>query len=175
MTGLHDAAVSSTLTPLMAHYGFAANVLSAREFRMLEPDDNLILLGHKKGNPWVEMFEERMNFRFVFDYAAHVGRIENRSPKAGEQPSYSVEYGKQGYCVIAYLPKPIGKGAALVAFGTDMASLGALGHLLSDEKSMAGLLGRVGAGSGPLRYFEALARTQLMMNLAPKTELIAVR
>jgi hypothetical protein len=175
MTSLQDAEVANRLGFLSQHYRLQTQVVSAREFRMLDPDINVILLGHNKGNPWMELFDERMNFHYVFDYDAHLGRIENGAPRAGEEKSYVVDFGKQGYCVLAYRPNPVGHGATVVAFGTDLSSLGAAGSVLSSEKLMSELLAHVGNGTGQIPYFEALMRTQLVWNLNPKIEFLAFR
>jgi hypothetical protein len=149
--------------------------ISARDFRMPQPD-NLILLGHKKGNPWVELFEERMNFRYEFDWSTRIGKIINTAPRKGERASYSAEYGQQGYCVVACLPKPMDEGVALLVFGSDMSSLGAGGRFVADEKSVGELYARLRVRpTDPPPYFEVLLQTKLLMNLAPGYEIIAHR
>jgi hypothetical protein len=179
LTPVQEADVIREMSPLSTRYQIPMSVVFARDFRMLPgATENLILLGHKKGNPWVELFEDRMNFRYSYfeEGPARRGTILNRSPLPGERKSYPVEYTIQGYCVIAHLPKPIGEGTALVVFGTDMSSVEAGGHVICDETSMAKLLARLGIQKkAPIPYFEVLLRTKLVVNVVPGFEIIAHR
>ena len=62
--------------------------------------DNLVLIGARKSNPWDELYDGRMNFITQFESP----RIINRAPRANEQATYD-EDGPIDYCVIAYMPK----------------------------------------------------------------------
>jgi len=178
LTPFQDADVLRNIQPLSARYGFPLEVVYARDFRMQSANGNVILLGHKRGNPWVEMFEPRMNFRY--DYLAEGtsfrGMLRNQAPQPGEQQIYPVEYGQHGYSVIAYLPKPVGEGTALLISGTDMSSIEAGGHFLVDEKAMAKLLDHLRVRKGAkVPYFEVLLRTKLLVNVASGFEIVAYR
>jgi hypothetical protein len=175
ITGMQDANVLSSLTLLLSRYQTPVTAISARDFRMPQTD-NLILLGHPKGNPWVQLFEDRLDFRYEFDWKNRKGMILNRSPKDNEAPSYTASFGNEGYCVVACLPKPSGPGAALLIFGSDMSSLEAGGRFVSDEGSVQALYRRLGVSprNAP-RYIEVLLHTNLLPNLAPGFEIIAHR
>jgi hypothetical protein len=179
LTPVQETDVVRAISPLSVRYQIPMSVVFARDFRMLpKASDNLILLGHKKGNPWVELFEDRMNFRYTYFGAGQqrTGIIVNQAPLPGEQKRYPVEYGVQGYCVIAYLPKPIGEGTALLVFGTDMSSVEAGGQMISDEGSLAHLLTRLGVREADrIPHFEVLLRTKLLVNVAPGFEFLAYR
>ena len=173
---IQDATVVRELTAVGARYQLSTAIISARDFRMLpQSSGGLVLLGHKKGNPWMELFEDRMNFRYVLTPELK-GVIANRAPLAGEQAVYGSEWVRSGHCVVAYLPKPIGEGTAVLVFGTDMSSLLAGGSVLTDEKHMAGLLARMKIGPRDhVPYFEALLRTKIVANVAPSFELVTHR
>jgi len=179
LTPFQDADVIRAILPLSMRYQIPVSVVYARDFRMQpQARGNVILLGHKRGNPWVELFEPRMNFRYdyVLDGTQRRGTLVNQSPLPGEQKTYTVEYGQQGYCVIAYLPKPIGDGTALLISGTDMSSIEAGGHLVSDESAIGKVLEHLGVRKGGrIPYFEVLLRTKLLVNTAPGFEIIAYR
>jgi len=100
------------MSPLSTRYQIPMSVVFARDFRMLPgAAENLILLGHKKGNPWVELFEDRMNFRYSYfeEGPARRGTIINRSPLPGERKTYPVADqagGKRGARVRDHRPPP---------------------------------------------------------------------
>jgi hypothetical protein len=74
------------------------------------------------------------------------------------------------------LPKPQGEGAALSITGTDMSSINAGGHFLTEEKAVARLLQflKVGARE-PVPYFEVLLKTKLLVNTEQGYEIVAYR
>ena len=175
---IQDATVARDLTALGARYQIPTTITSARDFRMPQTGPaNLVLLGHKKANPWMELFEDRMNFRYELTPAPELkGAIVNRSPKPGEPAIYGSEWVKSGHCVVAYLPKPVGQGAAVLVFGTDMSSLLAGGAVLTDEKQMSKLLALLNLRKGDrIPYFEALLRTRIVANAAPAFDFVTTR
>lgn len=163
---------------LTLRYNIPASLVSARDLR-LEPQTNgdLVLLGHPNSNPWMELFEDRMNFRF--DIAPNGKRsIINVKPQSGEIDAYTLDPypPKTGYCVIAFQPKPIGTGNALLILGTDMSSTEAGLQIISNNVSAGELLRRIGAkSSGPLPYFEVLVKVKLLQTVAPGFEFVAHR
>ena len=178
LTSLQDAETVGTIVPLSIRYRFPVAVVHAREFRMQSDAGNLILVGHRKGNPWVELFEPRMNFHYTYSFIGTEfrGVLVNRSPQPGEEPQYVVDYEKNGYALIAYLPKPLGDGTALLLSGTDMSSVEASSRFVADEASVARLLDHLRVGPRDrIPYFEILLRTSLLSNTAPRFEIIAYR
>src|SRR4051812_46173661 len=80
--------------PLSMRFRFPMTVVFARDFRAQPGYGNLILLGHKRQNPWVEHYEAKLSFRY--DYIRHGngfrGLLINEHPRAGEQSTYVAEY-----------------------------------------------------------------------------------
>jgi len=178
LTSLQDAEVVRTIVPLAVRYHFATLLVHARDFRMQAAPGNLILIGHKKGNPWIELFEPRMNFRYsyVASGAGFRAVLTNTAPQPGEDDRYVVEYEKHGYALLAHLPKPLGDGDALLISGTDMSSIAAAGRFVTNEKDLAGLLDLLDiTPEGQIPYFEVLLKTRLLVNTAPAFEVIAHR
>ena len=88
-TSLADVMFVSKIMQLTG--GFKQNVvltyarnLNIRDFKA----SNFVLVGSPRANPWVELFEPKMNF--LFDFDTKVGRpfFRNRSPRHGEQAVY---------------------------------------------------------------------------------------
>lgn len=179
LTSAQETEAVRLLAPLAARYQAPMSVVFARDFRAVPEDQsNLILLGHKKGNPWMELFESVSNFHYDYftESPVRMGVIYNRHPLPGEQDKYPVRYGVSGYCVVAHLPKPVGQGTALLIQGTDFSSVVAGGQAVSNEKTMAAMLQRLGpASGGRIPHFEILLRTRLRVNVVQGFEIIAHR
>lgn len=70
---------------------------------------NVILLGSPRANPWVELIEGKLNFRYAYDQTTHHSAFENHSPHSGEQSRFPTD-SQTSYCRIAYLPNLSGNG-----------------------------------------------------------------
>jgi hypothetical protein len=178
LTPFQDMDVLRCILPLSIRYQFPMTVVYARDFRVQPGFGNMILVGHKRENPWSEVFEPRLNFRYQYlpDGKVFKASLVNQSPQPGEKKTYSADFGRGGYSDIAYLPRPGVDGNALLIGGTDMSSIAAGGHFLSDEKSVESLLRCLGTGrKGKLPYFELLLKTELLVDTAQGTQIVAWR
>jgi len=133
------------------------HLYSARQYTpALVKQDNVILIGGRVSNPWTELFESRLNFIELSKFEGlGVTVVENRSPAAGEQPSYT-STDAVGYCVVAYLPNPDHDGKVLLLEGTSSEATEAAGDFLLSDKFSA-FLQMLHATSLP--YFEVLLKT----------------
>jgi len=133
------------------------HLYSARQYTpALVKQDNVILIGGRVSNPWTELFESRLNFIELSKFEGlGVTTVENRSPAAGEQPSYT-STDAVGYCVVAYLPNPDHDGKVMLLEGTSSEATEAAGDFLLSDKFSA-FLQMLHATSLP--YFEVLLKT----------------
>lgn len=133
------------------------HLYSARQYTpALVKQDNVILIGGRVSNPWTELFESRLNFIELSKFEGlGVTIVENRSPAAGEKPSYT-STDAVGYCVVAYLPNPDYDGKVLLLEGTSSEATEAAGDFLLSDKFSA-FLQILHATSLP--YFEVLLKT----------------
>jgi hypothetical protein len=168
LTTPQDARIARDVSLACAQRSIVPDVVAARDAQVdLGRLENLVMLGARRANPWMELFEGGLNFTYRFDDARRAASIANRSPRPGEAPEYTVEWLKSGYCVVAYVPKPRGTGSALLIFGADSYSVAAGGQLLTSEPSLADLHTRLGIGrSTRIPYFEVLLRTNVAGTLA---------
>ena len=124
---------------------------------------NVILLGSKRSNPWVEAFEQKMNFRMEYDQTSGDNRVRNLHPRPGETASYVVPGGthdpRESLAVIAYLPNAGGTGSAVILEGTGLPSTMAAGEAFVSNgfQKIAQALPMPAGSRVP--YFEALLRT----------------
>jgi hypothetical protein len=177
LTTPNEAIVVHQLAATCQRQQALCQVLSAKDLRLnLQAPENIVLLGHKRANPWQELFEGGMNFRYRFDDTHRTATIVNQAPAPDEPAIYQSDWGRQGYCVVAYMPKPGGGGHVLLIFGADLQSVEAGGHFISDESSMALFHQRLGIGlRDRVPYVEVLLHTKLQGTATASYELIAHR
>ena len=66
------------------------HLYSARDYTpALVKQDNIILIGARKSNPWVDLFAGSMNFSAEYDPIRSIDYIENKVPATGEQETYA--------------------------------------------------------------------------------------
>ena len=166
LTNMPDLRAATRLSLMAAASGGRSNIVFARDFRYApQASDNIILLSHRKANPWVALFEERMNFRYNFDPVPYRATIVNLAPRPGEDTSYPVDWGVQTYAIIAHLRKRVGEGTILLLEGTDIAAVEAGCDLLTDEARIKSLYARLGVQpSGTVPEFEVLLRAKQLRN-----------
>lgn len=138
------------LDPLNNHF----RVYNARFYMAdLIRQDNVILIGARKSNPWAEVFEDRTNF--AVNFASDGITVINRSPNPGELKTYS-QTDSVHYCVVAFLPNPEHNGVVLLIEGTNAEATEAAGDFLLSEEQLATFRKDLHATTFP--YFEALLK-----------------
>ena len=140
--------------------GKSFHLYSARDYTpALVKQDNIILIGARKSNPWVDLFAGAMNFSAEYDPERSVDYIRNKAPANGEQQVYAVDPSpsNSGYCVVAYLPNPGQAGKVLLLAGTDSAATEGAGDFLTSEDQLSRFQSMLHATSIP--YFELLLQT----------------
>ena len=138
--------------------------------------DNVILIGSRKSNPWVDLFTDQMNFRIRYDTNLDQTFVDNLHPRAGEQAEYAQPldpYASLGYGVVAYLPNPGRTANALIIEGTNSEATNAAGDFVASEDTMEQLLKRFPPGKVP--YFEVLLKTNRISGVPIHSEVIGVR
>ena len=131
------------------------HLYNSREYTpALLTKDNVILLSNPTSNPWIDLFENRLNFTEQPN-SAHESVVTNRTPAAGEQPVYTPT-DTTGYCVVAYLPKSDNTGKMLIVQGTSSEATEAGGNFLLSEDQLSDLQNKLRTTTFP--YFEVLLR-----------------
>ena len=151
-------------------------ISSARDFQIRRfKNDTVILLGSKRANPWVELAEPQMNFRFGYDRASSISFFQNARPRPGEAEIYRNDPAIS-YCDVAFLPNLSKSGNMLIISGTEMEGTEAGGEFLTTERGMESLQRVVKAqANGRLPYFEVLLKSSKIGGAAPGVEVVAWR
>ena len=143
---------------------YARNI-SIRDLR----ETNAILIGSRRSNPWVELFEGRMNFVLTRDPQSGAPVFQNKSPQAGEpatfgMPSmFDVEVSEQrqvdAYALVAMVPNPSDSGFVVIVEGLTMEGTEAAGETVVNPQWLGALLSHIGHKTGsPVQPFEALLK-----------------
>jgi hypothetical protein len=138
--------------------------------------NNVILIGGKKANPWVRLFDEKLNFTLEYDNLHSQAYVANRKPMAGEQAVYAPVMDRNAisaYSVIAYLPNPSKTGRVIILAGTDSDATGAAAEFLTSEEALRGLQEKFHTKTMP--YFEVLLKTSRLSGTSFNAEPLAFR
>ncbi len=177
-TSLADATMAGRLSVLGKQSGSKVAVRFSRHMNIREFNSgNFILVGSKRGNPWTQLFEPKLNFRFVVD-GREVG-FQNLRPNGSEPRSYMSTPGDgpyETYATLALLPNLTGNGNVLLLMGTTMEASEAAGEftLRGDFPGQVASLTGTPAG-GKLPYFELLLKIGAIAGAPSTVSVVAWR
>jgi hypothetical protein len=181
ITSMTDARAASTLTLLAGSLHDKLVFRSAKEVNgetMLT--GNFIFLGAKNSNPWVELYESRMSFRFIESGPHGTRYIDNRALRPGEQPFYAVHeptgYSGEDYATISLMPSIRNQGTTLLVQGLRREGTEAAIQFLNNETLRDSLKAKLRAANGGRlpKYFEALIQSHAVAGSATSIDCIAV-
>ncbi len=136
--------------------------------------DNVILIGSRESNPWVELYKDRMNFFVEYDPARHRSFIVNHAPAPGEQPVYEIVQDRdRDYSVVAFLPNLSEHRYTLILAGTDSQGTRAAGEFITSAEGMAAIRERMPADRFP--YFEVVLASSRLGGTTLHTSIQAFR
>jgi hypothetical protein len=180
-TSMADVDILRRLFALSGPGGSRMNVYFARDFPAESMGSaNLILLGSKRSNPWVGLYESQLNFQFENNDAADTSSVLNKAPRAGEKSRYTIAESSpspmEAYGEVAFLPNTSHTGNVLIIQGTGMQGTDAAGKLATGEDSFAQVVKLVRPGGrGPLPHFEVLLKNRIVGGTVQGFQIIAWR
>jgi hypothetical protein len=153
----------------------ALRLASARSYTPQSiKNNNVILIGSRESNPWVELYKDKLNFFVEYDPAKHLSYIVNRSPVAGEQSVYQIRNDKDhAYSVVAFIPNLSEHRYTLIIAGTDSQGTRAAGEFITSRAGIAAIRQRLPAGQYP--YFEVLLSSSRIEGTTLNTSILASR
>jgi hypothetical protein len=158
------------------------NRFDVRYARDLRPNDlkvgNIILSGSPEANPWVQLFEQDMNFVFSYDRALGKSAVVNRAPQGNEPREWdanSTDQQHHVFGVVAYLPNLSGNGDVLILEGTTIAGTESALDFVSDDSQLLPFLNQIRRADGKLPHFEVVLGTASMSGSAVKNSILAWR
>jgi hypothetical protein len=139
-------------------------------------NDNVILIGSSRSNPWSTLFEDRLNFVIDYDPGLSEMLVRNRHPQPGESSVYALPVdpnATSGYSVIDYIPNESHTADVLIVAGTTSEATEAAGDFLTSENSLQHLQDLLHVRKLP--YFEVLLKTTKLAGTPLSAEVIAYR
>lgn len=129
-------------------------------FRELKAD-NVVLLGYRTSDPWIEPFENYLALRWKYDPSN--GSYYPMDTAATDQEKFRItaprDQPHDGYATISLVPNMSNSGNVLILAGSGGAAIGATLDFLSDEHSITQLHSQLSQDKkAPFPYFEALLR-----------------
>jgi hypothetical protein len=152
-----------------------------RYARDVRPNDlksgNVVLIGAAAANPWVELFEPKMNFVFS---DAHIRQytVLNRAAVGTEPSKWSSDYDdpqKRVYGVVAFMPNLSGTGNVLILEGTSMAGTECAWDFVSDDSSLLPFLNRIKRADGTIPHFQLVLDSINLNDSSVKRTILAWR
>jgi len=178
-TSIVDLEVAKALSQLSESAHSRVEVRYARDVR---PNDlkqgNVIFVGAAEANPWVELFENNMNFVFFNDRERQTFSVLNREPHGVEPRQWDSGYSDaqhRVYAVVAYIPNLSGNGNALILEGTSMAGTESAWDFVSDDSQLLPFLKRIRRQDNTLPHFEVVLGTNNLSGSAVKNTVLAWR
>ncbi|MCX6610012.1 MAG: hypothetical protein NTW74_04070 [Acidobacteria bacterium] len=141
-------------------------------------DDDFMILGSYRSNPWGRLFEDQLDFDFVRDPKTNRETIRNKRAQKGELPFYIPTAGGwdagDAYAVIALVENPNQAGKVLIVAGTNAEATEAAGKFLSTPAELTRQLQVNGIeAGGPATLFEILLRVRTMAGSSRTLEAVA--
>jgi hypothetical protein len=185
LTSFADVADAVSLVKMAGPLQKQVFVRSAKDLKVRDLDhENFVFVGSPASNPWVALFEDKLNFR---ETEAAVGKSAkaflNSHPLPGEQAQYQgLRWtGMEGedYATISLLPNITHDGSILILQGLQQEGTEAAGRFLIDAENRHELQRALGIPvSDTLTegvWFEALIRSRTESGAPNSTTLISVR
>jgi hypothetical protein len=186
LTSFADVADVATLLEMAGPLQKQVSVRYPRDLAMRDLDhNNYVLIGSPGSNPWVALFQNKLNFRESEAIVGNSAKVfVNTNPLPGEKARYEgLRWtGTMGedYATIALLPNVTHDGSVLVMQGLQQEGTEAAGRFLADPENRRQLKATLGiTGSRENSYenawFEALIHSRTVAGAPNSTTLVAVR
>lgn len=179
----NPAAVDTPLAVNIARLvpdSFRFDVGSARNLRVrdMQTDDDFILLGSPRSDPWFQIFESQLDFRFAYSKDLNQEIIRNVRALHGESSLYVPTAGGfatgESFAILALVQVPNQSGQALLLAGADGEGTEAAGRLVTDRQRLLQALQFCGISPrGPSPDFELLLHLHTMAGSPSTVDLAA--
>jgi hypothetical protein len=123
----------------------AMDIVLARDLSMEDlKESNVVLSGAREANPWVQMFQDGLDYLIIDRQQGDNYIVVNHHPANGEPSAYSYKSDDPAhvaYAIVAYVPNLSGQGRVLLVQGTTMAGTEAAMDFVLDRDRLNKLLG----------------------------------
>lgn len=175
-----DTSIALNISELAFKVSHRLRTHTARSLQVIDfkTDDNLILLGSPRSNPWFNLFDDKLDFRFEWDTALKQEVILNAKVHPGEAAKYvpTAQGWDTGhaYGIIGFVRNPGQSGHVLLLAGSNAEATEAAGKLVTNLDLLSQVLKEHGINPmGPPAPFEILLRASTMAGSSNTFEVIA--
>jgi hypothetical protein len=178
--GATDVAISLAISQRAFGMSQQVSILPARgvQLRDFRTDDNFVILGSPRSDPWVSLFQDRLDFQFVYDASKSSEVVRNRKPHQGEQEIYTPSAKGwatgQAFGMVSFIANPNQSGHALLLAGSSAEATDAASKFALNPEMIAATLNANGiAPGGSPVSFQVLLRVNTMAGSANTFEVVA--
>jgi hypothetical protein len=175
-----DTRIAASVAQLAESVSRQISVTGARMIQLsdLQTNKNLVLVGSPRSNPWTNIFNDHLDFRFEFDPSIRKEIIRNVKPRPNELPSYVATAPGwatgQSFAIVAFVQNPDQAGQVLMLSGENGEGTEAAGKLVSDWTRLSNALNQCGIkGSGSSQHFEMLLRLNTLAGSPSNVDMLA--
>ncbi len=176
-TSVNEALIAVDFLETLKRAGVRATIRYSHDLHVHDMNEgNSILIGGPNSDPWVSLFNDRINFRHVDNEAEQRGYFENLHPEPGEELRYLNIYSNQsvGYVAIVLTQNLSQSGYVLLINGADMQANEAAARFLLHGKLPPEILSVLNRKD--IHYFELFLRSNHIAGEADSSfELVAYR
>jgi hypothetical protein len=145
LTSLAGAQIACRIMQVPGVSNRNVSIVSARNLQVRDlKGSNVILIGSVRSNPWVELFEPKLNFRFEYDFSLRRAMVRNTSPRADERAVYMAggEDGRSSdiYSVAAVVSNPTRDGHVMMLSGTEMEGTESVAEFLLNPRLVSRMI-----------------------------------
>ena len=181
-TSLGDVDIASGLMELSSRLGATGSIHYARHLNIRNfQSGNFVLIGSRRGNPWVGLFEQQLNFSLNENPQTHRFYFHNKDARPGEAADYlPVLNGNnvlESYADIAFVPNLGKTGYVLILSGITMEASEAAGQLLMRQDfppSLNKIVQTANLSASP-KSLEILIRVRSLGGAASNSEILTSR
>jgi len=175
-----DTPIAVSIAQLAQIRSKKLDVRAARNIQLsdLQTDDNFVLLGSPRSNPWSNILNDHLDFQFEYDKTLGKEILQNVHPHPGEQASFVATAPGwatgQSFAIIAFLQNPDQSGQALILAGENGEGTEAAGKLVTDQARLSEALRKcdISPGGAP-HHFEILLRVNTLAGSPSHVESLA--
>jgi hypothetical protein len=148
ISSLADMRITATLLQAYPGYGRNISVHHARHMhaRDFSRNDNFVVLGSARSNPWATLFESALNFQLQTGFGSSC--FEDKRPELNKPRQFCSQDSEReagtDYARVAVMHNGEGTGRVLLIAGIHMESTEAAGKFFLDPRSVADVLRALG-------------------------------
>jgi hypothetical protein len=182
ITSMADARAAFAVSALAGSQRDNITIRSAKELNgNILSNGNFIFVGAHTSNPWVQLYQDQLNFRLLDGGKNGNRSIENRSPRPDEQHAYfiteSTGHSGDDYATISLVPGRGQQGDALLVQGIRLEGTDAAIRFLASSDGRNQIMEKLKSANGGAlpRYFEVLLHAHSVAGSPATIDCIAAR